>query len=85
MNRSADLIFSDSADSSYGRRCRYFTSGSDPRRCPAGGKAAKMKKNVKSLSFQGLQAHYFDGPSGGRPAEKTSKTIVFLLFVQGLG
>ena len=66
--------FSDSAVSSYGRRCRYFTSGSDPRRCPAGRKAANMKKQ-KKMSLQGLQAHYFDGPSGGRPAQKPSKTV----------
>ena len=75
MNRSADLIFSDSADSFYGRRCRYFSGESDVRRYPAGVKAAKMKKHVKSLSLQGSQPHGSEGLSGGRPAQKPSKTI----------
>ena len=44
MNRGAGLIFSDCPDSFYGSRCRYFNSGSDARRCPAGGVVAKCKK-----------------------------------------
>ena len=74
MNRSADLIFSDVADSFYGRRCRYFEGESDVRRYPAGGNAANMKKHVKNLSLQGYQPHGSEGLSGGRPAQKPSKS-----------
>ena len=39
--------FVDCPDSCYGRRWRYFSSGSDARRCPAGGVVAKAKKTIK--------------------------------------
>ena len=49
MNRSADLIFSDSVDSSYGRRCRYFISGSDSGDARQEAKLQQLKKRKKSV------------------------------------
>ena len=48
--RKRSVITKKCLDSPNRRRCGYFSSGGDPRRCPAGGLVAQMKRRKLILS-----------------------------------